>query len=165
MTEGAFLDWRRSNRFKNRTWRFAATVHTPLEKLGWYVDTLLEPVESVREAVVRVTEVVFEPRSLITYRKGRGIDEELWKTPAHLVSDVQDLRGLLIATFSDWVDFGVYMIPARFALAADHDELTRIFASKKSDLGGTVAQLREGGVEVIEPVHRLSGMPRTGPWV
>ena len=91
MTEEEFFRWRKEHGFKRRTWPFAVTVRTPLDSLDCYVDALLEPVESMREAVVRITEAVFEPRSLNEFRKLHGVDGDVSETPAHSVSSVDDL--------------------------------------------------------------------------
>lgn len=163
MGEQEFYRWRRSNGLKNRTWRFAVTVRTPVQRIDWYVDTLLVPVESMSEAVIRVTQTVFEPDAVNAFRKRHGVDDELGATPALAVSGMNELRGLLKSAFSDSLDFGLFMVPARFALAADHDEWTRIFAVQKAELERMIAPIAEGGVEIVEPVHKLTAMPRSGP--
>jgi len=84
-----------------------------------------------------------------------------WRTGGRSGRD--ELRGLLKAAFSDWVDFGLFLSPARFALAADHDEWTRIFAARKSYLGKAAARLAECGVEVISPSTGWRGGRRSNP--
>jgi hypothetical protein len=160
-TTEEFFNWRSAHGFKNRRWRYAATVHTPLERLDWFVPTLLATISPIRDAVIRITQVVFEPKALNAHCETQGVAPPVADTPALRVDTAAELSGLLQAVFADWLDFGVYIIPARLALAADHDEWTRVFAHSKSDLSPVSSTLKAGGIRVIEPPHRLGTM-RTG---
>lgn len=163
MTEQEFFQWRKAHGFKSYPWAFGATIRTPLDRLDWFVDTLLAPLHSIREAVVRVTQVVFEPKALNAFRTFHGVEGLVVETPAHSVTSILVLRDLLKAAFSDWLDFGVFISPALFALAADHDEWTRIVAVRKSKLARVISPLMAGGIQVVEPPHRFHELPRDRP--
>jgi hypothetical protein len=158
-----FFSWRSAHGFKNRRWRFAATVHTPLQRLDWFVPTLLSTIAPVRDAVIRIIEVVFEPQTLNAHCDRQGVPRPF---AALRVDNTAELAELLQAAFADWLDFGVFIIPARLAVAADHDEWTRIFAHSKSDLSPVFSALKAGGIEVIEPPQRLGTirMDRMATW-
>jgi hypothetical protein len=140
-----------------------ATVQTPLQRLPWFIGVLLSGYEQEVEAVVHVTEVVFEPKSFQRYRQSHGISDSIRERPALLASSVRDLQPLLEAAFADWIDFALYLSSGQLALAADHDEWTRIFARRKAEVTRALKPLIDGGVEVIEPPTQIGTMPRRGP--
>jgi hypothetical protein len=164
LTEAEFLHWRTANGFKNRQWRFAATVHRPLpERLPWFVQTLLAPLPPLRQAVLHASAIIFPPRRLTAMREAVGIVQSVYKTPALLVDSIAELGPLLEAALFDGVDCVVLPRPTPFVLAADHHDWTRIFAMSKSHLAPVLAPLIAAGIEVLEPAHRLHGLPQVGP--
>jgi hypothetical protein len=61
---------------------------------------------------------------------------------------------LLLAVFSDWVDFIFVPEPKSFGIYADHDEFTTFFAHTRSNLNRVVKPLAEGGFKMIPDYER-----------
>jgi hypothetical protein len=66
----------------------------------------------------------------------------------------QELEMLLLAVFSDWVDFIFVPEPKSFGIYADHDEFTTFFAHTRSNLNRVVKPLAEGGFKMIPDYER-----------
>ena len=67
----------------------------------------------------------------------------------------EEVRLLLHAIFSDWVDFIFVPEPKSFAIYADHDEYTTFFAHTRSNLNRVVNALSDGFKTVPEYERRL----------
>jgi hypothetical protein len=74
-----------------------ATVQTPLQRLPWFVSGLLSGCEPDVEAMVHVTEVVFEPKRFERYRQSHAMSDPIRERPALLATSVADLQPLLEA--------------------------------------------------------------------
>ena len=67
---------------------------------------------------------------------------------------MEETHRLLIASFSDWVDFWFVPQPKSFAIYADHDEYTTFYASTKSNLARVVTPLLENGFKEVPGFER-----------
>ena len=70
------------------------------------------------------------------------------KLPFHLASEEAETEELLLAAFTDFIDFKFFPVPKPFVLSADHDEYTSFFAISKSNLNRVVLRL-ESVVEYV----------------
>lgn len=141
--------WRQRHGYKQRTWTHSTTCVTPLKKLTWFVDQILEAVGPLEEVGVMVR-VVLSTNHLDKLRAQHDISEPVGRSPFHLTHKADDTRALLIAAFADPVDFSLFSVPKRLVLFADHDEYTSIFGMSTSTVSRIVAPLKIGGVAFIE---------------
>ena len=140
--------------FLKQRWTFQQTFKTPLERLGPFVAAILDahgPLESGR---VTLTNVVFEPKHFLAmlerHRLGSACSHGLTITAER----GNELPELLEATFADWIDFLFVPTPGRFALFADHDEYTTLFAARKGNLSRMENALSRAGFARVDDYRR-----------
>jgi hypothetical protein len=141
MTPGAI------KKFKRTPWRFQRTVETPpLKDLERFVSVILgaNPCE---RAKVTIDDYVFEPKmvnALIGNASG-GIRHDL-----AIEATGREVGRLLVACFSDWVDFLFVPTPKPFVIYADHDEYATFYAISKSNLNLVTEPIRKAGFTLVE---------------
>ncbi|MBL9173946.1 MAG: hypothetical protein JNL10_10465 [Verrucomicrobiales bacterium] len=136
-------------RFRRTPWRFQATFSTPLRKLGDFSSTILSSLGDVREGILVIDSVVFEPRHLIDLLQRNGLAGEVARDRSITAVGPRELGELLEAALGDWVDFALVPSPKPFVLYADHDEFTTFFANTKSNLNGVVQPLAARGFREV----------------
>jgi hypothetical protein len=75
--------------------------------------------------------VVFEPRHLAALLQSTGIEAPLAPEVSISASGSSELHALLLAAFTDLLDFYFVPNPRRFLVYADHDEYTTVFAARQ----------------------------------
>lgn len=136
-------------RFRRTPWRFQATFSTPLRNLGDFTSTILSSLGEVREGIVSIDSVVFEPRHMIDLLHRNGLAEELVRDRCVTAVGTREVSDLLEAALGDWVDFAFVPSPKPFVIYADHDEFTTFFANTKSNLNGVVQPLLARGFREV----------------
>ncbi len=122
-------------RLREAPFTFQTTYVRPLGDLPKFVNTLLKNFE-VSEGTVSIEQIIFEPKVLIWYLRGRGFlrDEgQLNKAVIH-AENKSEVAELLECVFGQWADFAFIPSPNEFAIYADHDEYTTIFAASAESL-------------------------------
>lgn len=128
--------------------RFQATFQTPLKQLDLFVSTILSANETIESASVTIAEVVFEPKHLNGLVNGKdGI--QLGRDVTLKAESREQVNELLLAAFSDWVDFLFIPLPKPFVIYADHDEFATFLANTKSNLNPVVQPLLKNGFKEV----------------
>jgi hypothetical protein len=143
-------------RHRRVKWEFQQTFVTPLNDLPRFVDVIMSRLPGVEAALVELDSFVFEPRYELvplfaenslpqTYDDGLTI-EALGET---------EVRRLLQAALSEWVDFLMVPTPRPFVLYADHDEYITFLAHRKGLLNGVTGALTAAKFRAVEYVRKL----------
>jgi hypothetical protein len=143
-------------KFRRTAWNFQQTFLTPLQRLPSYVTAIVSANDKMKSGCLTIEQVVFEPTHLINLlaiyslpprsRYGCGL--------SITATGQQELEMLLLAVFSDSVDFIFVPEPKSFGIYADHDEFTTFFAHTRSNLNRVVKPLAEGGFKMIPDYER-----------
>lgn len=141
-------------RFGRTAWRFQKTFHTPLQNLELYVSTILSGEPRLEQGCVTVDQIVFDPKHLEALLSSHKLSSELVRESSICASGLEETQRLLIASFSDWVDFWFVPQPKSFAIYADHDEYTTFYASTKSNLARVVSPLLGKGFKEVPDFAR-----------
>ena len=140
-------------KFARTPWKFQTTFNTPLKKLDSFVTAILADQGGYEKGIVTIDEVVFEPRNLKELLAANLLSTEFGHDWSIVAKGKTQVRELLEAAFSDWVDFSFVPTPKSFVIYADHDEFTTFFATTKSNLNQVVETLLNKGFE-RNPVYR-----------
>ena len=130
---------------------FQQTFVTPLSDLSKFVHALLAPF-NVRTARVHVEQIVFEPRELIWYLRGLGIDSSEGQLNHALLEaeSTTEIVDLLKCILGQWADFAFFPSPDEFAIYADHDEFTTVFVSSVEKMSSLRSAMKLKGFKEVE---------------
>ena len=142
-------------RLTRTPWQFQQTFHTHLQNLPAFVTAILGARNSIRDGCVTIDSVVVEPRHLTALLASCSISEPLCRGSSIVAMGQVETHALLLAAFSDPVDFWFVPAPKSFAIYADHDEFTTFCAVTKSNLNGVVLALSEAGFERVDYTRRF----------
>jgi len=145
---------------RDRGWRlrqapfpFQQTFKTPLQELTPFVRTILSLFEC-QELAIHVETVVFEPKELIEFLIGHGIDkkDEPWQDGETFTAENEnEALGLLEAVLGSWIDFAAIPSPnSTFAIYADHDEYTTVFTNTAELLGSLRESMNRANFSEVE---------------
>lgn len=141
-------------KFRRTPWRFQATFGTPLKNLEAFVSAILADSGEFDKGRVILDAVVFEPKNLKALLAANSLPTQYGQDWSIEVEGKQQVRGLLVAALSDWVDFVFVPTPKPFVIYADHDELTTFFANTKSNLNLVAQSLLAKGFTQIHDYQR-----------
>jgi hypothetical protein len=117
-------------RLREQPFPFQQTYVTPLGELPRFVSTLLAPFE-VNEGALWIEQIIFEPKELIWYLRGRGFVHNEGQLNSAILQPENRAEAceLLECVLGQWTDFAFIPVPKNFAIYADHDEYTTIFTA------------------------------------
>jgi hypothetical protein len=133
-------------KFKRTTWRFQQTFRTPLKDLDRFVETILDTAR-IEHCTITIDEVVFDPKNVWAALPYANI---VLNHDFSIEADGEEVKKLLVAAFSDWIDFLFVPVPKPFIIYADHDEYATFYANSKSSLNQVVMPLREAGFKAVD---------------
>ena len=130
---------------------FQQTFVTPLNDLPQFVNALLSPLK-IEHAVLHIEQLVFAPKELIWYLRGLGIETtEGELNRATLVAETkEEASTLLDCALGQWADFAFLPTPEDFAIYADHDEYTTVFAPNNQVLDALRAKMQSLNVKIVD---------------
>src|SRR6266550_7597668 len=137
---------------RRRGWKRQVTCVTPLKRLSWFTNVLLEHLLPFDIALLTIDQVVFDvPSELEFIRRTAGEPRPLIEVPGLLFeNDHEGFRAALEAALSGWIDLRAVFAPSQRALRADHDEFTTFFSLSS----GKIADLRnvfiKGDVSIVQ---------------
>jgi hypothetical protein len=141
---------------RRRDWKKQVTCVTPLNRLAWFSNTLVEHLMPFQSALLVIDQVVFKvPPALAAIRLGAGETRSILEAPGHLFEDEPELfRAALEAALSDWIDLRVNLLPPRYALWADHDEYTTVFSQSPGQIADLKRALARAKIEIVDSYER-----------
>jgi hypothetical protein len=130
---------------------FQQTYITALTDLPKFVNTILEPLTFL-DGAVWIEQIVFEPRELIWYLRGRGFvcDEGDLNKAVLTTENKSETAELLECILGQWTDFAFIPSPKNFVIYADHDEFTTIFAPSAEILSSVQSGMKAQGFKAVE---------------
>ena len=139
-------DWR----LREAPFPFQTTYITPLKELPEFVGTMLTQF-GVDEGDVWIELIVFEPRELIWYLRGRGFvcDERQLNRAVLQAENKPEMAELLECVLGQWTDFAFIPSPKEFVMYADHDEYTTIFARSAESLSALQTRMENKGFKAV----------------
>ena len=142
--------------FRAAPWPFQSTFLTPMKNLSGFVGALLARFV-LEYGGLQTDIVVFEPLNLLELLSTRSIPvNDTW----HFILEAEgqvEIAELLEAALGDSVDFIFVPSPGSFAIYADHDEYTTVYASTDSELRNLVSGLQAAGFNCVTHYTRPSG--------
>jgi hypothetical protein len=120
-----------------------------IKKFDSFVETIVSANEKVESGTVIIDEIVFEPENLNTFLNGHPLTKEIQRDYLLTTENKEQVKGLLVAVLSDWIDFLFIPTPIPFVIYADHDEYTTFYTNTKSNLNSIVDRLLEKGFKQI----------------
>ena len=149
-------------RFWRTPWKFQQTFHTPLKNLAPFVAAIVSAIEPLRGGTVTIASVVYddpvELRYLSPLLAEHGTSSPLfhpdWSIEA---ANGEEIQTLLLAAFSDFINFIFIPNPSRFSIYADHEEYATFFAHAKSNLNSVVSPLTGQGFTPVDYQRVLTG--------
>jgi hypothetical protein len=140
--------------FHKTVWRFQRTFKTPLKNLQKFVVTIVTAFQPVNGASLIVEQVVFEPKHLNQLLSSYSISPKHEYGLTLIATDRLEVDALLLAAFSDSLDFVFIPDPKPFVIYADHDEYTTFFAHTRSNLNRAVSVLTDQGFALVSDYER-----------
>jgi hypothetical protein len=134
--------------FRENPWEFQQTFETPLRNLPPFVARIMSAGGPLRGGSLVIELVVFEPRNLIDMLAAYAIPPKYGRGFCLRAEGQQEVEELLRVVLSDWVDFLFLPEPQTFAIYADHDEFTILFAHTQADLARVAEPLADDGFKV-----------------
>lgn len=116
--------------------------------------TILSGREPIHAASVTFDQVVFEPKRLLALFARHALVPEYGYDWCVAATNPEEVKELLQATLSDWVDFLFIPTPKPFVIYADHDGFTTFYANTKSNLNGVVQTLTASGFRNVPDYER-----------
>ena len=141
-------------KFRRTAWKFQQTFLTPMQRLPTYVAGIISANEQMKSGCLTIEQAVFEPTHLINLLTSYSLPPRYEGGLSLTATGQQEVEMLLLAIFSDWIDFIFVPEPQSFAIYADHDEYTTFFAHTRSNLNRVVKALAKGGFKMIPDYER-----------
>ena len=137
-------------RLREAPFPFQTTFVTPRTDLPRFVGSFLAQFE-VNEGAVWFEQIVFEPKELIWYLRGRGFicDEGQLSRAVLQAESVFEVAELLECVFGQWTDFVFFPSSDLFAIYSDHDEYTTIFAASAESLSSLRLDMEQKGFKMV----------------
>ena len=110
--------------------------------------------EVINSATVIVDQVVFDADFLTALCPASGEGLPIRRGSSLTIQDRKEASGLLIAAFSDNLDFIFEPDPKPFVFYSDHDEWTTFYANTRSNLNHIVIPIKNLGFKLIEGWRR-----------
>ena len=128
-----------------------------MKDLTRFVAVIMSAFPAIEGAQVVFDKVVFEPRDELVPLFAKYSLPEKWSGDDLIVEaqGAMEVRELLQAVLSEWIDFLFVPTPKQFVIYADHDEYITFLAHRKGQLSGVVQALTAAQFRAVEYVRKL----------
>jgi hypothetical protein len=140
--------------FRRTPWKFQQTFRTPLKQLQAYVTTIVSSTREIKSGLLTIEQAVFEPAHLIDLLQSNSLPLRHASGTSVTATGQEEVESLLLAVFSDWIDFVFVPTPKLFAIYADHDEYTTFLAHTRSNLNRVANPLIQKGFTIVQNYER-----------
>jgi hypothetical protein len=141
-------------KFRKTSWKFQQTFQTPLKNLHTFVTTIVSAGQPLSGGSLTVEQAVFEPKHLNGLLTSWSIPPKYEYGLSLIAANRQEAEALLLAVFSDWIDFLFIPDPKPFVIYADHDEYTTFYAQTRSNLDRVINALSGQGFKSVPGYER-----------
>jgi hypothetical protein len=144
-------------KFRRTAWEFQQTFQTPLDDLSRFVDVIALQVPRIEGAHAVFDKVVFEPREELLDLFAKYSLPHKWYVDELTIEarGPTEVRELLWAVLSEWIDFLFVPTPKQFVIYADHDEYITFLAHQKAQLSVVVGALTAAKYRAVEYVRKF----------
>jgi hypothetical protein len=138
-------------------WEFQQTFLTPRKDLRRFVDVIISTLTGIERANVVFDQVVFEPRyELVPLYEKYSLPQKWYGDGLTIEAQGEsEVRELLQAVLSEWIDFLCVPSPNRFVIYADHDEYITFLGHRKGQLSALVTALIGARFRAVEYVRKF----------
>ncbi|MEM6312496.1 MAG: hypothetical protein AAF743_00295 [Planctomycetota bacterium] len=123
---------------------------TPLDRCTWFAQTILNTTRNLETLHVRTETIGLSHDELDSLRIAAGEPRAVHKAPFHIATGLAAAESLLSACFAGWLDFVAIAKPNEVGIAADHDELCRVYARRSGQLADISTACAEAGVNAAD---------------
>jgi hypothetical protein len=143
-------------KLRKASWKFQQSFRTPapIENLGSFVTTIVFATPSPGIGSFTLGDAVIFADHLKVFFARHCLEQRFKSGMTVRIATRGELEGLLVAAFSDAVDFLFAPEKKPFVFYADHDQFTTFFAQTRSSLNRIVEPLVHNGF------HRLPDYQR-----
>jgi hypothetical protein len=131
--------------FRRTPPQYQQTFQTPLQNLPSFVQTILSVDRHIQGGCVTIDQVVFDLKHLVAILAKHSPPAQCGHALSLTVAGQHEVKALLEAAFSDWVDFLFVPTPDSYVMYADHDEYTTFYADTRSNLDRVAEALSAKG--------------------
>lgn len=142
-------------RHRQATWEFQQTFRTPLQNLNRFVDLIMSALAGIERANVVFDQVVFDPKYELVPLYAKYQLPRKWHGATIEAEGAHEVRELLQAALSEWIDFLCVPSPTQFLIYADHDEYITFLAHRKGKICALLDSLSGSGFKAVEFVREL----------
>jgi len=145
------------DQYRRTSWEFQQTFRTPLKDLPRFVDLIMPALAGIERANVIFDQVVFDPRYELVPLYAKYQLPQKWNGDGVTIEaeTAMEVRELLQAVLSEWIDFLCVPSPNRFVIYADHDEYITFLSHRKANLNKLVELLVAAGFQTREYVRKI----------
>lgn len=145
-------------RLRKTSWKFQQTFRTtaPGQNLTSFVSTIVSATPSPGVGSFTIGQAVIFPDHLTAFFEQNSLAQACKSGTTLTTASRNEAEGLLLAAFSDPLDFLFAPGKKPFVLYADHDQFTTFFAQTRSNLNRiTEPLLRNGFQQILDYQRRL----------
>ena len=114
-----------------------------------YVTAIVSANQEIKSGCLTIEQTVFEPAHLIHLLQSNSLPLRYASGTSLTATGQKEVEVLLLAIFSDWIDFIFVPVPKSFAIYADYNEYATFLAHTRSNLSGVANALVNKGFTII----------------
>jgi hypothetical protein len=143
-------------KLRKTSWKFQQTFRTPAprQNLGSFVRTIVLATPSPGVGSFTIGQAVMFADHLMAFFAENSLAQVCRSGTTVTTASQDEAEGLLVAAFSDPLDFLFAPEKKPFVLYADHDQFTTFFAQTRSNLNRIIGALLSNGFEQIPDYQR-----------
>lgn len=143
-------------KLRKASWRFQQTFQTPPpgENLSGFVATIISATPYPGAGLFTIGRAVIGPDHLMDLFADHSLTRICKPGTTVKTASREEAESLLIAAFSDPLDFLFVPEKKPFVFFADHDQFTTFYASTRSNLNRIVEELGSKGFHLIPDYQR-----------
>ena len=133
---------------------FEQTFETPLDRLPTVTRAVLAAHPLLEAGTVIIEAVVMAPKNLERLLAQQRLPTAVKTDTMITAYGPEGISALLVAAWSDWVDFYFAPEPCHYRLFADHDEYTTVLGARKGQVAKVATSLVAAGFRRVEDFER-----------
>ena len=125
-------------KFSRTPWKFQHSFQRPAAHLPEFVAKIVSAVPDLRDGILTVDKVVFEPTDLLELLKAHSLPPKYGHDLSVVADNAEEVAAVLGVAFRELIDFVFVPDPKPFVIYADHDDFITFLAHSRSNLNSVV---------------------------